>query len=262
MTSITPTATFEIIDNVAKITFNRPDKYNSVTQDLALTVQKYLARAASNPEVRAVYITGNGKAFCAGQDLKEATEDNGLDLERLVGEHFNPIAKAITSMEKPVVAAVNGVAAGAGANIALLCDIVVAKESASFIQAFSKIGLVPDTGGSYILPRLIGYQRALAITMFGDKISAAEAEKMGMIYKCFPDEEFEESAWKLALKLAKMPTLGLALTKKAYQESMSNTLDQQLAVEEKYQIQASNSADYKEGTTAFLEKRKPTFIGK
>ena len=224
---------------------------------------EHLKACAKDIEIRAVYITGIGKAFCAGQDLKEATDPvANRPLDHFVVNHFNPIIKSITSLEKPVVAAVNGVAAGAGANIALCCDIVVAKESASFIQAFSAIGLIPDSGGTHTLQRLVGYQKALAMTMLADKVSAQEAERIGMIYKYFSDEQFEEKSWAIAERLSHMPTQGLALTKKAYQKGMNCSLVESLEIERLYQVQASNTADFKEGTAAFLEKRKPKFTGR
>ena len=255
---------FEKIGKVAKLSFNRPSKYNSMVEGIALPLLDHLASCASDREIRAVYLTGEGKAFCAGQDLKEAVDAQkaGKELDHFVINHFNPIIRAIRGLQKPVVAAVNGVAAGAGANIALACDIVVAKESASFIQAFSAIGLIPDSGGTYTLQRLVGYQKALAITMLGDKIGAAEAERMGMIYKYYPDASFEAEAWAIAERLSEMPTQGLALTKLAYQQGESNTLDEQLEVEKRYQVMASGTRDYKEGVTAFLEKRKPKFEGR
>lgn len=246
---------------LAKITLNRPEKYNSFTQEMAKAFQAALDDVKDDNDIRAVVITGNGKAFCAGQDLAEAVADNGLELEEIVREHYNPIIKRITSLEKPVIAGINGVAAGAGANIALSCDIVVATESASFIQAFSKIGLIPDSGGTYFLQRLIGQQKASAIMMLGDKISAQEAERIGMIYKYFADEEFEEQLNKLAQKISKMPTKGLAFTKKLLQLSWDSSLEMQLESEKEYQVKAANTYDYKEGTAAFLEKRKPAFKG-
>jgi 2-(1,2-epoxy-1,2-dihydrophenyl)acetyl-CoA isomerase len=243
------------------VRLNRPEKYNSFVREMALDLQGVLKDAATDGSVRCVYLTGNGKAFCAGQDLAEATDPNGPELTKIVTEHYNPIIIELRTLEKPVVCAVNGVAAGAGANIALAGDICVAAESASFIQAFSKIGLIPDSGGTYTLPRLIGYQKASALMMLGDKVSATDAERMNMIYKVFPDAEFEESSMKIAQTLAQMPTLALARTKQLLNDSSSNTLEQQLALEDTYQTECGNSHDYAEGTNAFLEKRKPTFKG-
>lgn len=211
--------------------------------------------------VRAVYITGAGKGFCAGQDLAEVVDPEGLGMNRILSEHYNPLVMRIRQLEKPVVAAVNGVAAGAGANIALCCDIVVASSSASFIQAFSKIGLIPDSGGTYFLPRLIGWQKASAVMMLGDKISATEAERMGMIYKVMDDASFAEESKKLVKQLAAMPTRGLAFTKQALEASFTNTLDKQLLAEDTLQQKAASTADFKEGTKAFLEKRMPVFKG-
>jgi 2-(1,2-epoxy-1,2-dihydrophenyl)acetyl-CoA isomerase len=252
--------TLEISDAIATIRLNRPDKYNSVNKELAFKFQEYLDRCKQS-DVRCVLITGSGKAFCAGQDLGEVVDPNGPPLEKIVVDHYNPIITRIINLEKPVVAAVNGVAAGAGANIALACDIVIATESASFIQAFSKIGLIPDSGGTFTLPRLIGFQKASAIMMLGDKISAREAESMGMIYKSFADVDFESESNSIVRKLASMPTYGLALTKEALKKSTINSLEEQLSLEHKLQTLAGKSYDYKEGVSAFLEKRKPIFKG-
>jgi 2-(1,2-epoxy-1,2-dihydrophenyl)acetyl-CoA isomerase len=194
--------------------------------------------------------------------LKEVTDPStNPGFRAILEEHYNPIIKQIRTLEKPVIAAVNGVAAGAGANIALACDIVIASENASFIQAFSKIGLVPDSGGTFFLPRLIGFQKALALCILGEKVSAAEAEKMGMIYKVFPAEGFEEACIQLAAGLAEMPTYAIGLTKKLFNQSFDNSLEQQLEAESKWQIEAGSSNDYKEGVAAFVEKRKPVFKG-
>jgi 2-(1,2-epoxy-1,2-dihydrophenyl)acetyl-CoA isomerase len=253
--------TFEVIDSIAKITLNRPDKYNAVNKEIATNLQLDLDECATNKDIRAVYLTGTGKAFCAGQDLQEVVEDNEIDLPHIVEKHYNPIIMKIREIEKPVVCAVNGVAAGAGANIALACDIVVAKKSAKFIQAFSKIGLIPDSGGTYTLPRLIGIQRATALMMLGEPVSADDAVDMGMIYKAYPDDEFEEKAWELTKKLAGMPTKGLGLTKRALLSSYRNDLDKQLAIECELQSAAGQTYDYEEGVSAFLEKREPKFKG-
>lgn len=252
----------EIDNGVLYITLNRPDKYNSGTQEMAFAFHKALDKARDNDDVRAVYITGAGKAFCAGQDLGEIVDPNGLELPSIVKDHYNPTVERIRNLNKPVVAAVNGVAAGAGANIALACDVVVASEGACFIQAFSKIGLIPDSGGTYTLPRLIGLQRASALMMLGDKVSAADALQMGMLYKVFPIDTFVKESRKIVQKLAKMPTKALGMTKILLNESIKNSLKQQLELEGRYQELASHTEDYKEGVDAFLEKRKPTFKGK
>jgi 2-(1,2-epoxy-1,2-dihydrophenyl)acetyl-CoA isomerase len=251
----------EITDSVLTITLNRPEVFNSFNQEMAFALQKELDAAAENKGVRAIVLTGSGKAFCAGQDLAEATDPNGPPLQSIVAEHYNPIILKIRNIEKPVIAAVNGVAAGAGANIALACDLVFAAESASFIQAFSKIGLIPDSGGTFMLPRLIGWQKATALMMTAEKVMAADAEKMGMIYQVVSDAELMDHVSVFAKQLAQMPTQGLGLTKKALNASFTNTLEQQLQVEEKLQTQAGSTYDFKEGTTAFLEKRKPVFKG-
>lgn len=252
----------EKIGSVLKITLNRPDKYNSFVREMALALQSQLTEAHTNSEIRAVYLTGNGKAFCAGQDLAEAIDPEGPELTKIVSEHYNPIIEQIRNLDKPVVAAVNGVAAGAGANIALACDITVACKSSSFIQAFSKIGLIPDSGGTYTLPRLIGLQKASALMMLGDKVSAEKAEQMGMIYLCLEDEGFAEASMKIAQKLSLMPTKALGFTKKLLNQSFENTLEDQLIAEDKYQTIAGKSNDYEEGVNAFLEKRAAEFKGK
>jgi 2-(1,2-epoxy-1,2-dihydrophenyl)acetyl-CoA isomerase len=251
---------FEVKDSIGFITLNRPEKYNAFNREMALLLQEKLD-ACKSSEVRCVYLTGSGKAFSAGQDLEEVVDPAGPKIENIVGEHYNPLITRIRRLEKPVVAAVNGVAAGAGANIALCCDVVVAAKSASFIQAFSKIGLIPDSGGTFFLPRLIGWQKASALMLLGDKVSAEEAERMGMIYKFFPDESFEEDAKKIAATLASMPTKGLALTKQLLDNSFDNVYEDQLHDEEIYQQRAGATHDYKEGVQAFLEKRKPNFTG-
>jgi 2-(1,2-epoxy-1,2-dihydrophenyl)acetyl-CoA isomerase len=251
---------FEIRDAIGYITLNRPEKYNAFNREMALLLQEKLDECKSR-EVRAVYITGAGKAFCSGQDLEEVVDPAGPKIEHIVGEHYNPIITRIRKLEKPVVAAVNGVAAGAGANIALACDVVVASQTATFIQAFSKIGLIPDSGGTFFLPRLVGWQRASALMMLGDKVGAEEAERLGMIYKFFPTETFLEEAQKIAATLAAMPTRGLAFTKQLLDNSFENTFEDQLHDEEIYQQRAGRTKDYKEGVQAFLDKRKPNFTG-
>ncbi len=209
----------EVKDQIAFITLNRPEKLNSFNREMALQLQEALDKC-KDPGTRCVYISGAGKAFSAGQDLAEVVDPSGPGMAKILSEHYNPIVTRIRKLEKPVIAAVNGVAAGAGANIALCCDIVVAAESASFIQAFSKIGLIPDSGGTFTLPRLIGWQKAGAMMMLGEKIPAQEAERLGMIWKVFSDETFIHQAMQIAHTLAKMPTKGLALTKLALQKSL------------------------------------------
>lgn len=251
----------EDFDGVRLLRLMRPKKFNSFVRPMALALQEALDQAASDQAVRAILLTGEGRAFSAGQDLGEATDPEGPELTKIVTEHYNPIILKIRALKKPVVAAVNGVAAGAGANIALACDIVVAAESASFIQAFSKIGLIPDSGGTYTLPRLIGQQKAAALMFLGDKVSAQEAESMGMIYQVFSDEAFDEKSRALVKQLAQMPTLALARTKALLNASFGNSLEDQLALEDRYQTECGKSDDYQEGTQAFLEKRKPSFKG-
>ena len=252
----------KIENKIAFITLNRPDVFNSFNREMAFLLQETLDNCANNETVRAIVITGNGKAFCAGQDLKEVTDPElNPGFRKILEEHYNPIIQKIRTIEKPIIAAVNGVAAGAGANIALACDIVVASEQASFIQAFSKIGLIPDSAGTFFLPRLIGFQRATALMMLGDKVNADEALNIGMIYKIYPVSFFTEEVTNLATTLANMPTKALGLTKRLLNKSLTNNLEQQLALESDLQIEASSSNDYKEGVTAFVEKRKPEFKG-
>ena len=252
---------FKIENGVGIITLNRPDKFNSFVRQMAFDLQATLDECEANPEVRAIYLTGEGKAFCAGQDLAEAIDPNQTDLNKIVEEHYNPIIERLRTIEKPIVCAVNGVAAGAGANLALACDIVFAAKSASFIQAFSKIGLIPDSGGTFYLPRLIGFQKATALMFLGDKVMVEDAEKMGMIYKSVADENLQEEAMKSAQQLAKMPTKGIGLTKRLLNQTYNNTLTQQLAMENEIQTIAGSTYDYQEGVSAFLEKRLPNFKG-
>lgn len=249
-------------NGVGYITLNRPDKYNSFNREMAMELQEALDDCANDDEVRCIYLTGSGKGFCSGQDLAEATNPTPEEFERLVAEHYNATILRIRNVEKPVIAAVNGVAAGAGANIALACDIVLAAAGASFIQAFSKIGLIPDSGGTYFLPRLVGMQRAAALMMTGEKVMAADAVAMGMIYKSFPDEVFEAEAKKMATMLAQMPTRGIGLTKRLLNSTFNHSIEGQLDMEMRTQVIAGSTHDFKEGVQAFLEKRKPVFKGK
>ena len=249
------------VNGVCTLKLNRPEVFNSFNRSMALALQKALDECELDQKVRAIVITGEGKAFCAGQDLGEAVDPEGPDLSTIVEEHYNPIILRIRNIEKPIIAAVNGVAAGAGANIALSCDITIAKKSASFIQAFSKIGLIPDSGGTFFLPKIVGVQKALALMFTGDKVTADQAEAMNMIYKSVDDEQFMDEVTKFAETLAAMPTRGLGLTKKAVNESFTNDLTAQLAVEGKLQTEAGETFDFREGVNAFLEKRNPVFKG-
>lgn len=253
------TVTYELKEHVAVLRLSRPEKYNSFTREMALRLLQLLRQCAADPAVRCVVLTGAGKGFCAGQDLGEAEDPTKVDFARILDEQYNLIVKEMRAMPKPVLTAINGVAAGAGANLALAGDVVVASENASFIQAFSKIGLIPDCGGTYFLPRMVGAQRALALMLTADKVTAAEAQQMGMIYRVFPDESFEEGWMKLAQNLSKSALESVALTKQLIAESFGNTLEQQLEREKEAQVAAGNTADFAEGVGAFLEKRAPVF---
>jgi 2-(1,2-epoxy-1,2-dihydrophenyl)acetyl-CoA isomerase len=255
------TINYEVINSVAVIKLNRPDVLNSFNREMAMALQNYLNEAAKDKSVRAVLLTAEGRAFCAGQDLAEVTSVNKPALKNIVKEYYNPLILKIRNLPKPVVAAVNGVAAGAGANIALACDMVIASERASFIQSFSKIGLIPDSGGTFILPRLVGWGMASSLMMTGEKVMANEALKMGMIYKVVKDEELANYALNETIKLASLPTKGLAYTKSALNASFTNNLEQQLSLEEELQSAAGDTYDYNEGVNAFIEKRKPVFKG-
>ena len=253
---------FEIKEDIAIITLNRPEKLNAFNRDMALQLQQRLDECKENDALRCVYITGAGKAFSAGQDLQEIVDPNGPTVINILSEHYNPIISRIRKLNKPVVAAVNGVAAGAGANMAISCDVVVAAQSASFVQSFCKIGLIPDSGGTFFLPRLIGLQKSLALTMLGEPVSAAEAEQIGMIYKALPDDTFATESFRIAQTLAQLPTKALYFTKKAFNQSFISSFDEQLHDEELWQERASQTEDFKEGVQAFLQKRKPNFKGR
>ena len=248
-------------NNVLVVTLNRPEKLNCFNREMALQLITVLDKAENNNNIRAIIITGMGKAFCAGQDLSEAIDPNGPGIKKIVGEHYNPIIIKIRSIEKPIIGVINGVAAGAGANIALACDIIYASKSASFIQAFSKIGLIPDSGGTYTLPRLVGFNLASALMISGDKLSADDAKNLGIVYKVFDDENLMELSIASAIKIAAMPTKAIGLTKRLLNKTYSNSLEQQLLLEKNLQIEAANTSDYKEGVNAFLEKRSPYFKG-
>jgi 2-(1,2-epoxy-1,2-dihydrophenyl)acetyl-CoA isomerase len=257
--------TFEAEQGVATITLNRPDVLNSFIMPMAVELQHALQTAAEDDAIRAVLLTGAGRAFCAGQDLAETAPADGSPapgISEIVRQSYNPVVRAIRAIEKPVVCAVNGVAAGAGANLALACDLVLAADTASFVQAFSKIGLIPDTGGTFFLPRLVGLARATALAFLGDKLPAADAQAMGMIYRVVEARRLLEEARAIARRLATQPTRGFGLTKRAFNQSLANDLDAQLEVEAELQAEAGRTADFVEGVRAFLEKRQPSFAGR
>ena len=256
---------YEVADGVATVTLNRPEVLNSFTRPMSAELQQALRDAAADPAVRAVLLTGAGRGFCAGQDLAEAVPTDGTPappIADIVRATYNPVVLLLRTMEKPVIAAVNGVAAGAGANLAFACDIVVASDRASFIQSFAKIGLVPDTAGTYTLPRLVGVARATALMMLGDKVSAADAQAMGMIWRVVPADALMSEAGALARQLATQPTRALGLIKRAINASMTNGFEAQLEVEAELQAEAGGTEDFREGVGAFLEKRAASFQGR
>lgn len=255
---------FHIDNGVATLRLNRPKQLNSFNLKMHGEVREALKQVRQSLEVRALLLTGEGRGFCAGQDLDDRNVAPGAempDLGESIEKNYNPLIRQLRDLPMPVICAVNGVAAGAGANIAFACDLVLAARSASFIQAFCKIGLVPDSGGTWTLPRLVGMARAKALTMLGERISAEQAEQWGMIWRCVDDEALQDEASQLAAHLASQPTSGLALIKRALNASASNTFDQQLDLERDLQRLAGRTEDYREGVSAFKEKRTATFKG-
>ena len=259
------TIRYTVEDGVARIMLNRPERLNSFTAEMHEALAKALDTADEDPSVRAILLTGAGRGFCAGQDLADravAPGGKAVDLGETVEKYWAPLVKRLASRDKPVVCAVNGVAAGAGANVAFTCDIVIAARSAKFIQSFANIGLIPDTGGTWVLPRIAGQARALGLALTAEPLSAEKAEQWGMIWKCVDDAALEEEAITLSRKLAAGPTRGLAATKHAIRASLLNTLDAELEIERELMRELGFSADYQEGVAAFMEKRKPTFTGR
>jgi 2-(1,2-epoxy-1,2-dihydrophenyl)acetyl-CoA isomerase len=260
-----PSVLFEVREGYALVTLNRPDRLNSFNPEMHERLRESLAEVKRREDVRALLLTGAGRGFCAGQDLGDrvvAPGSEAPDLGHTIGTYYNPLVRTLRNLEKPVVCAVNGVAAGAGANIALACDIVLAARSASFIQAFSKIGLMPDSGGTYFLPRLVGTARALGLALLGEKLSAEEAERIGLIWKCVDDAKLMDEAGALAARFANGPTKAFGAIKEALYASPQNSLDAQLNFERDVQRELGRTADYREGVGAFAEKRAPKFHGK
>lgn len=259
------TITYQVNNGVAVLTLNRPDTLNSFNTTMHGEVREAMKDARVNNDVRCLLITAAGRGFCAGQDLSDRSvkaSDEAPDLGESVEKNYNPLIRSIMTLDKPVICAVNGVAAGAGASIALACDIVLAARSAKFIQAFCKIGLVPDSGGTFNLPRALGLPRAKGLALLGDRLSAEQAEKWGMIWQCVDDEELMNEALQMAENLATQPTKGLAMIKKLLNDSFANPLHQQLELEKEAMRTLGLTDDYREGVAAFMEKRQPTFKGK
>jgi len=256
---------FSIEDGVALLSLNRPKQLNSFNEAMHLEVQQALQRVRDTPAVRALLLTGEGRGFCAGQDLADratSPESGPPDLGDSIERFYNPLICTLRDLPIPVICAVNGVAAGAGANIPLACDLVLAARSARFIQAFCKIGLIPDSGGTFFLPRLIGMARAKALTLLGEPLSADEALQWGLIYRVVEDDTLRDEALKLARHLATQPTYGLALIKQSLNASVDNTFNEQITLERDLQRQAGRSEDYREGVAAFMQKRTPVFKGR
>ncbi|MGK5046781.1 2-(1,2-epoxy-1,2-dihydrophenyl)acetyl-CoA isomerase PaaG [Janthinobacterium sp. GB4P2] len=255
---------FTIEQGIATLTLNRPDKLNSFTQAMHEEVRDAIAKVNADSAVRVFVLTGAGRGFCAGQDLSDRAVEpgsKGVDLGESVEKNYAPLVLALKALPMPVICAVNGVAAGAGANLALACDIVIAGKSASFVEVFCKLGLIPDTGGTFFLPRLIGSARAMGLALLGEKLTAEKAEDWGLIWKCVDDAQLAEETQKLAAHFSTAPTKGLAYTKQALAASGANTLPQQLALEARMMSELGNSDDYREGVAAFMEKRAPQFKG-
>lgn len=258
------TIKFELNENIATLTLNRPEVFNSVNDKMHSELKEVFKNIKKDKSIRVLVITGEGRAFCAGQDLNDRSvnsSDERLDLSVTIEQKYNPLIKTIFNLEIPTICKINGVAAGAGVGIALACDFVLSDEKADFIQAFCKIGLVPDSGNTYFLPKLIGLARAKELAMLGERLNAKKAQEYGLIHKALPKDELEEEVQKLAKNFAKAPTYGLSLIKKALNESLENTFEAQLELEKNLQREAGYSNDYKEGVSAFLEKREANFKG-